>query len=354
MGHQVDHRTVSLGEDLTQYDEVIVYIASPNQRVAKRFYEGLWTISQHPKCILSFDDWQVGKMWKDLCKVKMFGDFVLKTNGKSLEDVRDYEKELKEGLEIVLKKENRILIAAYSTEHLDEPEDYGPHVLFDQIGYPREKVFVFNPNPYHRNRSWEDLELDGEENPEWKPVKKKKMIGKRPKKECRFNFASLVQSATQKWLKQQRCGVVKSRARPGAKIKATQTRNCIGHWPVDLYGSRSSGQKRLTEDSMIKVLTRDWGCLMPKYSHSGSGWWRARPLQCADAGSVLIGDDKELAVLYGWSYPFYGLTALEVSQMVEEELEEVAEVQRELLERNHPPDRGAQRRELEEVLRAEK
>lgn len=105
---------------------------------------------------------------------------------------------------------------------------------------------------------------------------------------------------------------------------------------------------------MVKVMTREWGCLMPKIEHAGSGWWRARPLQCADAGSVLIGDDKELAVLYGWDYPFHGLTAREVSTMSEEELEEVAGVQRDLLYKNHPLDKCVQQKELAAVLRASK
>ena len=362
MGHEVHHRTVTLGEDLSQYDEVIVYIASPNQRVAKRFYEGLWTISQHPNCILSFDDWQVKKMWKDISKTELFKEFILKTNGKNMEEVKSYEKELRKGLEIVMSKKNRMLIAAYSTSHLAEPEDYGPHVLFDQIGYPRERVFVFNPNPYHRNRNWEDLCLEGEENPEWKgsshsptsvsKKKKKKSGNKRPtKKDRRFNFASLVQSVTRKWLKQQ-CGVVVKSKAKRATATSQQLPTCVGTWPLDVYGSLSAGQKRLKEDEMIKVMTRDWGCLMPKYEHAGSGWWRARPLQCADAGSILIGDDKELAVLYGWDYPFFGMTAREVSKMEVEELEEVAGIQRDLLYKVHPLDKSVQQEELAAVLSA--
>lgn len=177
-------------------------------------------------------------MWKDVCKVGdgqgLFREFIWKTNGKSLEDVKVYEKELREGLETVVKKKNRVLIAAYRIEHLGEPEDYGSHVLFDRIGYPRESVYVFNQSPFHRNRSWEDPCLDGEENPGWKGshsfTSARKKVGKRAAKERRFNFASLVQSMTRKWLKQQCGAVVKSRARRGVQQVNFQVALGRGHW----------------------------------------------------------------------------------------------------------------------------
>lgn len=103
---------------------------------------------------------------------------------------------------------------------------------------------------------------------------------------------------------------------------------------------------------MVKVITRDWGCLMPGYDHAGSGWWRARPLQCAQAGSILIGDDTELRVYYGDEYPFYGLTGAHLPECSDRLLAEVARCQHDLLLTYHPLNRKQQQIELEAVLDA--
>ncbi|KAI5364228.1 hypothetical protein Slin15195_G098860 [Septoria linicola] len=357
LGHTVDQRPVVLGEDLSQYDECIVYIAGPRQRVSKHFYAGLWAVSRHPKCVLSFDDWQVNSMWKDVVSIaqgetnELWGKFVLSVNGKTIQEVKLYEKELRDGLDVIMQKRNRMVVSAFQTQHLSEEDEYGPHLLFEQIGYPRERLFVFNPNPFHRNRTWEDPLHEGIENPSWTLSSKEEQSNCRPEKRHRFNFASLVQSKTQKWLKQQSGMERRKRERVA---KTSQLPSHIGAWPLDLYGSRAGAQKRLTEDEMVQVITHDWGCLMPKYDHAGSGWWRARPLQCADAGSILIGDDTELAVLYGWNYPFYGHTARDIASMSDEELEDIASVQKELLYYNHPLDPKVQQAEVLKVLMAPK
>ena len=66
-----------------------------------------------------------------------------------------------------------------------------------------------------------------------------------------FNFASLVQSSTKRWLKNQK----------------------ISSWTLEFFGSRSDKeQRRLTESEMCKVFAEQWACLMPGYPHSGSGW----------------------------------------------------------------------------------
>lgn len=352
MGHQVDHRTVTLGEDLSAYDEVIVFIAGPRQLVATHVYEGLYAISQHPTCILAFDDWQVQDLFKGVARSgqgnELFASFILSVNKKALEDVRPYEKHFRTGLDVITSKHNRMLISAFNTGHLQQPDLYGPQLLFGKISYPRNRLFVYNPNPYHRNRTWEDVHHDGPENPRWSRSARsiRKNPAPRPHKLRRFNFASLVQSKTLKWVKRQ--GYMGD-----ATSASTQQQGYIRRWPVDMYGSRADKrQARLTEDEMVKIMTRDWGCLISAYEHAGSGWWRARPLQCADAGSILIGDEKELRVYYGHEYPWYGMTAEDVAEMPRGELEEVARVQKMLMYKHHPLEKEVQRTELQEVLDA--
>ena len=348
MGYIVEQRQVTLGEDLSQYDEVIVNIAGPRQLVATTVFEGLWAISQRPECILSFDDWQLPELFKGVQKIQgkpeeLFAEFILGVNKKTLEDVLPYEKQFMSAVDVICSKKNRMLISAFSTAHLNST-DYGPHLLFNKIDYPGDRLFTFNPNPYHRNRTWENPHHEGPEDPTWTAPSLSHPVLLQPKKERRFNFASLVQSKTQKWLKKQ--------GYTGNPKDDEQGE--INGWPVDLYGSKADTQKRLTEDEMVKVIARDWACLMPGYEHAGSGWWRARYQQCADVGSILIGDEKELRVIYGKDYPFYDLKASGLATLTDDELVEIASTQRECLYRLHPLDKAVQRSELTSILTAKK
>ena len=346
MGHEVEQRQVVLGEDLSGYDEVIVFIAGPRQLVATTVFEGLWAIYQKQDCILAFDDWQVPDLFKGVAKCadpkELFAQFILDVNKKTLEEVKPYETQFLRAINQIKNKRNRMLISAFQTGHLNDPESYGPQLLFDNISYPRDRLFVYNPNPCHRNRVWGDTHHEGDEDPFWKASPMSYTVGPRPDKERRFNFASLVQSKTAKWLKKQ--GFTGK--------KGDDEQGFIGTWPVDLYGSKAETQKRLTEDDMVKIITRDWGCLMPGYDHSGSGWWRARPLQCAMARSILIGDEKELKVYYGADYK--APTAAELVELSDADLKLVADEQYELLRTLHPLDNYVQRAELQAVLDAVK
>jgi hypothetical protein len=353
MGYAVEQRQVVLGEDLSQYDEVIVFIAGPRQLVATAVYEGLWAISQRPDCILAFDDWQVPDLFKGVAKCstpkELFADFILGVNNKTIEQVQPYEAQLLSAVATISAKQNRMLISAFSTAHLDG--SFGPHLLFDKIEYPAERMFVFNPNPYHRNRKWDDWGHDGAENPDYVAPEKKDALLEypflnevTPMKVKRFNFASLVQSKTQKWLKKQGYTGNPKNDEEGE----------INGWHVDLYGSKADSQKRLTEDQMCTVITRDWGCLMPGYDHAGSGWWRARPLQCADAGSILIGDPKEMAVYYGADFEYLHLKASDLPEMTDDELAFIAAEQKRALYEHHPLDKKIQQAELQAILEASK
>jgi hypothetical protein len=350
MGHEVEQRQVTLGEDLSMYDEVIVFIAGPRQLVATTVYEGLYAISQHLDCILAFDDWQVPDLFKGVAKCdgkpdELFAQFILDVNKKTLEDVKPYETNFMQALDRITKMRNRMLISAFQTGHLNEPDKYGAHLLFDKIDYPRDRLFVYNPNPYHRNRTWADAGHEGVEDPTWRTsTMSMNTTGALPPKERRFNFASLVQSKTQKWLKKQ--GYTGN--------PKNDEQGDISGWPVDLYGSKADTQKRLTEDEMVRIITRDWGCLMPGYDHAGSGWWRARPLQCADAGSILIGEDKELKVYYGADYEYYGLVAKDLADCGDVDLARIALAQIDCLYKTHPLDKEIQKAELQHVLGAQK
>jgi hypothetical protein len=348
MGHEVEQREVEIGEDLSGYDEVIVYIAGPRQLVATHTFRGLWAISQRPDCILGVDDWQAPDLFKGLEKCQKWEelscDFILGVNKTTLEEVTPHKDAYLKAIETIIARKNRMLVCAFGTSHLNDTEAYGPHLLFDAVRYPRDRIFTFNPNPYHRNRKPGDIAHEGAEDPTWKPSVLAKTTGPKPAKERRFNFASLVQSKTLKWLKKQ--GYTSNPIDDEA--------GTIGSWPVDLYGSKAESQKRLTEDEMCLVFQRDWTCLMPGYEHAGSGWWRARPLQAADAGCILIGERKELEVYYGKDFQYLSLKASDLVDMTDDELTEIAAAQKEALYRIHPLDKTVQQAELRAVLEANK
>jgi len=100
---------------------------------------------------------------------------------------------------------------------------------------------------------------------------------------------------------------------------------------------------------MCKVYAEQWGCLMPGYNHAGSGWWRARPLQLADAGSILIGEYDEMMLLYN-NEELASLKASDIVDLSTEELASLAARQKAALYKEHPLDKTLQQKELSVIL----
>ena len=315
MGHEVEQRVVEFGEDLSQYDEAIVFIHNPSG-FAGYVYNALYAISQKPNCILAFDDWQTDSIYDGLMALKddakLFREFVVDSHEKIPGNYIEYANAYKRGLEIVESRRNRMLLSAFAGGDLS--------LLID---YPADRLFSYNPNPYHLNRKpgqyGDKGELDNTV-----PVLPEN-------KEFKLSFASLVQGKTKKWLKNQH----------------------ITKWLVEYFGSRKDGQDRLTEGEMCKVYAKHWAALMPGYFHAGSGWWRARPLQCADTGTIIVGDYKELVVLYGKeNADLCSVKVSDLENMSVADLADFAKNQRDALYATHPLDKQVQQNELNKVLNA--
>lgn len=324
MGFEVEQRAVSLGEDLSQYHDVIVYLHSI-QAFCQRLWGGLYAVAARPDAILAFDDWQINQIYKSFIDYqedlvtdddRAFRQYLfdLYQGKETTEQVKSYRNMYAEACKIVLSKKNRLVISAFARGDLS----------LLGLEWDPDRIFAFNPNPYHLNRKpdnnfGEPLSImsfvEESVNPEDKLLE--------------WNFASLVQNKTGKWLKAQNTNSWK--------------------WPINYYGQRrgENKQERLTESDMCRVYAKMWGCLMPGYFHSGSGWWRARPLQVADAGSILICDDRE-GLVYGEAY--VGVRAQDVEQMDLSQLNQLATRQRQCLYDNHPLDRSVTRVELAAAL----
>lgn len=327
LGYQVEQRAVNLGEDLNDYDDVIVYMHSI-QSFCQRLFGGLYAIASRPDCILAFDDWQVDQIYKSFDSYmidlkespnKAYREYLLELyqGSESEAEIRRWHQHYIAACEFVLDKNNRLLLSAF---------DKGDISLLN-LGWQEDKIFTFNPNPYHLNRTphngyGEASSLYAMINEEVDPANKIKA----------WNFASLVQKKTQKWLKMQ------------------NSDNWL--WPIHFYGARRGmeiKQDRLIESDMCRIYSAQWGCLMPGYFHSGSGWWRARPLQVADAGSILVCDDKE-GIVYGDAY--VGVRVKDVEQMDLTQLIKLAKDQRDCLYDNHPLDKSITRNSLTSILEA--
>lgn len=322
MNYDVEQRPVVVGEEKIDYDDVIIFIHSPNS-FCQNLYGGLWAIHQYPNAIIAFDDWQIDqiikgfeKMHRDLNSTeeenKAFRDYLLDQQmlKNSVEDLKKYKQIFKQSVEHVLNNKSRVLISAFAGGDLSS------------IKINSDNVFRYNPNPYHYNRTPENNFRS----------EKRSLFGDdfvNPQDKTReWNFASLVQNKTKKWLERQNAA-----------------------WKVNFYGQLKGENKnlRLTEDEMCRVFHTQWGCLMPGYFHDNSGWWRARPLQVADAGSILIGSYNELMILYK-DTNLSSLTCSDVENMSLHDLTITAQRQKEALYDIHPLDKKVQRNELQEVL----
>jgi hypothetical protein len=306
MGYEVEHRFAEIGEDLSKFKHVIAYVHTPKS-YAQRLFEGLYAVGARDDVILAIDDWQADQIFNSVREFKKW--FEPDVNPSSIEyifalqDVRSF---YESAIDKITSKTRPLLISAF---------DHGDLNLLNMDW--KGPLHSYNPNPYHFNRTPQNNFGRGVMTFGFGEVVK----------ERKWNFASLVQNKTRKWI---------------SSLKL--------EWEVDYFGSRRGEHKstRLTEDQMCEVFQSQWGCLMPSYYHAGSGWWRARPLQLADVGSVLVtASDKEAAV-YGEAY--VGVKPSDVEGMSYESLTALAKRQRDCLYEKHPLDRAHQRAQLEKVL----
>lgn len=296
-----------------KYDKVIVFLAGPRQMVTGYLYQGLEAIADYPTCVLAFDDWQTAEILHGLRPdVNLYDKFILGNQGRDADSITEDEKRRHSiALDTISSKKNRVLLSVFAGG------DCG--LLLD---WPKELLYGYNPNPYHLHRKYDNNY--GKDT--FAPIGLERVSPALKKRE--FNFASLVQSKTKKWIKAQKTNA----------------------WPINYYGSKAEKQDRYKEWDMVRIYEEQWACLMPGYHHAGSGWWRARPTQCADAGSILIGDKKELEIYYGVNNPCTNIRACDIEDLDTATLTTIADMQRDSLYALHPLNKQKQQDELAACL----
>jgi hypothetical protein len=320
MGFEVDQRQVNIGEDLSHYDKVIVYLHSI-QTYCEFLYDGLYAIKARPDAILAFDDWQVEQIISSFPNYRKnllnengpdpFRPFFFKLYYGSSDEktIRSHAQDYIDAIDQILTYQNKLLICAY----------HGGDLTKFNLGWSSDKMFSYNPNPYNLNRGPQNNY--GEELPGIDAF-----FEEDTEKVRAWVFSSLNHKKNESFIRENNFT-----------------------WDIARYGPRrgSFKTKRLKEPDMCREYKKNWGCLLPKYYHAGSGWWRSRVQQVADVGSILFCDTVEGAI-YGDAYT--NLKISDIESMDNTQLEKLAKYQHDCLYDNHPLDKKVQRAELNRVL----
>jgi len=314
------------GTDISEYDHVIVFLHNP-QGFCQRLFDGLWALSQRPDAIVAFDDWQVkdiyngiiqyGKTLRERPESAYRGHILDQYHTiKDEAKVKSFNQAYLDAIDMLEEKKNKVLLCTFSG---GDVEKFG-------LDWNKDLLYTFNPNPYHLSRSYKN-NYGIEESNDLTSFFDDSPVG--PNKETKekvWIFSSLVQTKTRKWL---------------TKLDT--------QWDVRIYGAQRGAYKseRLTEDKMVQEYESVWGNLMPAYDNIGSGWWRTRVLQCAEAFCITYCDHHE-GIIYGEEY--CNFTPADLEQMDKEQLWNKAIAQYECLLDNHPLNKDVTKKELLEVL----
>lgn len=246
MGYNVDHRPVTPGENVSEYDVVISMFNKSNSIASQHFYGALWTVLKRADAIIALDDWQVFELIAGFQTFARSRERAFRLRGGDLPT--EIQDRLFGGiLELADPGWRWPIVAPVLGE--------GDVSLLDA---PSRHVTAIDPTVYTPRYPYE-------------PARRR---------EKRWVQASL-----------------------HAKVIPTDY-----GWPVEEYGAlhRQKGgagphgddaQPRLPESELMKVYAASWGVLSPAHPHAGSGWWRVRYLMAADAGAILSADPREAACL---------------------------------------------------------
>lgn len=272
LGHGVEWRPVTPGEDLSPYDRCIVAINGVASWVAPFALGGLYVMGARRDTILTMDDWQAPKAF---------------SSGSP-----DKEKAV-----VWNPKLNRL-------HHFDAIENDEVRTCIDnaveELCYIHYRKLLI---PAFANGDLELLGLGAPNAIKYDPSSY--MID-------RYDYAPDIE---------------KARAWVSAAL-APKDSWFFKHsfsWPVEYYGVRRLGQPRVTEAELASIYSQRWGVLSAPHPHAGSGWFRVRFLMAALAGSVVYCDRREADSIHP-TYPVGSLHSIET--MENEQLRELATHQR--------------------------
>jgi len=264
-GYDVTQKAIIPGEDVSQYDKVIVYVFGPNSLSARYCYGAMYTIIKRPDAIISIDDWQTKdslsgfgtfsrghwRIWKKFSKA---GNNVEK---RYWNEAQDYKKEIEDLIDTFAFKEwpHDLLIPAYDGGN------------YETLGLKARNILNWDPTPYTDSYKVQPKGLfDG-------------------------NIIVPDYEKKQEWL-------MASLLNKSSFIDRLQLK-----WPITNYGNIKLKQERLKEHELYEKYKSVWGIISPPHYHTlqGSGWWRVRYKMVVDASSLVAGDVGETSI-FGKGY----------------------------------------------------
>lgn len=259
--HQVDKRAISFGEDLSQYDLVIVGIGQlGSMNYASMVFDALWAVHSAKRLLVFHEDWKIDGTIKSFTKVESVLD-IEKMKDKKYEDGKLFYPTLGNpafdsqialnAMQRIVKGDYDALVPAFDWGSKDIIRDTLKCKNIYNIDLTPYVLEAYEINPHGSNKSLFDFE---------EPKKKDYML------------ATL--GDHRPWVKRQKLG-----------------------WDVQYFGTAKFAKKLQSERDVFEECKRHWAILAPEYPHAGSGWFRIRYVYTALADSIIIAADKDIEAL---------------------------------------------------------
>ena len=262
-GHEVIQKPIIPGDDVSEYDNVFVFMFPPNSLPSAYTYGAMYTLAKRPDAICALDDWQTKDVPSGFATFAREGHWRLwKTHTKSgapmkkryYDQALDYKQELNDLCTTMGFEEwpYKCLAPVYRTGNIEA------------LGIKAKELISWDPTPICDSYMETPTDLFSIDQQIEVKTKEKKWV-----------YASLIQ-------------------KPGWLEKTH------GEWEVQAYGNKNLGQERISEHELYKVYQKSWGVLVPPHYHTlrKSGWWRVRYGMIRDAECVTVGDPTELSIFF--------------------------------------------------------
>jgi hypothetical protein len=267
----VTWREVVPGEDLSEYDLVLVWMLNLSSRTAHFWPGAVWAIYSRPDALMATDDWQIGSMVNSVAGMLEREDKMFILGPSNIDKAMEYKQQLRVVLERLVAEWPTMLVPLFSWGDVKTISAKWPSlknlVAIDYSpGIERCNVPIVKPED--RQRVWV--------------------------------LASLTN-----------------------QVPWARKLHCI--WPLACYGNKhlsvlqvdqSAKVKFIPESEIVKVYAHSWGILASRYPEAIAGWWRIRVNHAAQTGAVLYTDPQE-SKLMG---PAYQLSIKDIESKSAQEL----------------------------------
>lgn len=290
MGHKVYQTTATVGEDLSVYDRIFLFMMPAEKLGVTRRYGAIDCYARYKeKVILCVDDWQYFQIQNSMLTCARSGRFwnwVDKNPGFARK--ADVQAILAGGPKV----RDRIMAAALELGSLPKSAFCVPKFSWgdkSKIKLTTEKkVFTFDPSRFAIDWVYNNYDL------EFPPVKRDR----------KWVLASLFEH--NKFVH---------------NLKLT--------WPILRVGHKKT-QQVYTEQQLCKIYQDNWGILSPNYPTSGDGWWRARWVFSYMFENILYASKEEIGKL---GAPWLFLQESIRDELNDKQLETYANEQKKILEK---------------------